>query len=97
MIDVSHHCDARSRKKVDAWLEKLANKFPLAADVLGSKVFVDAPEMEHDTLEELYRLCKSKQEFSLFLDIVSPPAIYGRFSLCKIFKTLGALCQLRSD
>ena len=66
VIDVSHHCDARSRKKVDAWLEKLANKFPLAADVLGSKVFVDAPEMEHDTLEELYRLCKSKQEFSLF-------------------------------
>ena len=64
IIDVSHHCDARSKKKVEAWLEKLAHKFPGAADVLDSKVFVDAPEMEHDTLEELYRLCKSKQEFS---------------------------------
>ena len=49
---------------MEAWLEKLAHKFPAAADVLDSKVFVDAPEMENDTLEELYRLCKSKQEFS---------------------------------
>ena len=64
IVDVSHQCDARDRKKVEAWLEKLAHKFPAAADVLDSKVFVDSPEMENDTLEELYRLCKSKQEFS---------------------------------
>ena len=64
IIDVSHHCDARSKRKVEAWLEKLANKFPAAAEVLESKVFIDAPEMENDTLEQLYFLCKSKQEFS---------------------------------
>ena len=64
IIDVSHSCDVRNRKKLEAWLQKLAHKFPAAADVLDSKVFVDAPEMENDTLEELYRLCRSKREFS---------------------------------
>jgi len=63
IIDVSHNCDARSRKKVEAWLEKLANKFPGAADAVPDKVFIDAPEMDHDTLEDLYFLCRSKEEF----------------------------------
>ena len=64
IIDVSHNCDARNKKKVDAWLEKLANKFPAALDALPSKVFIDAPEMENETLEDFYFLCKSKDEFA---------------------------------
>ena len=64
IIDVSHNCDARNKKKVEAWLEKLANKFPSASVTLDSKVFIDAPEMENETLEEFYFLCKSKEEFS---------------------------------
>lgn len=66
IIDVSHNCDARNKKKVEAWLEKLANKFPSASVALDSKVFIDAPEMENETLEEFYFLCKSKEEFSCF-------------------------------
>ena len=66
IIDVSHFCDTRNRKKVDAWLEKLANKFPSASVALDCKVFIDAPEMENETLEEFYEMCKSKKEFSCF-------------------------------
>ena len=66
IIDVSHNCDARNRKKVEAWLEKLSHKFPGAAEALPSRVFIDAPEMENDTLEDFYFLCKSKEEFPCF-------------------------------
>ena len=58
VIDVSHNCDARNRKKVEAWLEKLSHKFPSASEALSSKVFIDAPEMENDTLEDCHFLQK---------------------------------------
>ena len=33
---------------------------------MSSRVFIDAPEMENDTLEDFYFLCKSKQAFPCF-------------------------------
>eukprot|EP00092_Neocalanus_flemingeri_P006212 GFUD01006684.1.p1 GENE.GFUD01006684.1~~GFUD01006684.1.p1 ORF type:complete len:700 (+),score=137.10 GFUD01006684.1:114-2213(+) len=66
IIDVSHSCDVRNKKNFDAWLEKLANKFPSAIEIKSSKVFIDAFMMENETLEEFYSLCKTKQKFSCF-------------------------------
>jgi len=66
IIDVSHSCDVRNKKNFDAWMEKLINKFPAAADVLSSKVFIDAVMMENETLEEFYAMCKAKEKFSCF-------------------------------
>jgi len=64
IIDVSHSCNARNKKNFDAWLEKLANKFPSASDVMSSKVFIDAIMMENETLEDFYSLCKVKEKFA---------------------------------
>lgn len=66
IIDVSHSCDVRNKKNFDAWMEKLINKFPAAADVMSSKVFIDAIMMENETLEEFYSLCKAKEKLSCF-------------------------------
>jgi len=63
VIDVSHSCDGRNKKNFEAWMEKLVHKFPSAESVVSSKVFIDAPMMELDTLEELYTMCKEKDKF----------------------------------
>ena len=55
----------RNKKNLDSWLQKLRNKFPAATNITDSKVFIDAPEMENDTLEEFYALCQSKQPLQL--------------------------------
>ena len=65
ILDVSHRCDMRNKKNLDSWLQKLRNKFPAATNITDSKVFIDAPEMENDTLEEFYALCQSKQPLQL--------------------------------
>jgi len=60
IIDVSHSCDVRNKRNFDSWMERLATRFPKAHEENTPKVFINTEEMENDTLEEIYGLCRGK-------------------------------------